>query len=190
MSMLVIGLGNPGEEYAATRHNIGAMVVEELASRGGAALSAHKKTRTRSTVARLVGQAVQLGVPMTYMNVSGGPVSSLAKYVSVEPTDVIVVHDELDIPFGTVKLKRGGGSGGHNGLKDVTKALGTPDYIRVRVGIGRPPGRMDAATFVLKPFSAAERKELPFLVSDGADAVEAVLGDGLEAAQQRFHSPS
>ncbi|WNM25034.1 aminoacyl-tRNA hydrolase [Demequina capsici] len=190
MTALVIGLGNPGEEYAATRHNVGTMVLEELAARAGASLSVHKRTHTRATVARLAGQAVQLGVPMSYMNVSGGPVSSLAKYVSVPPAEVIVVHDELDIPFGTVRLKRGGGSGGHNGLKDVTKALGTPDYIRVRIGIGRPPGRMDAATFVLKPFSAAERKELPFLISDGADAVEAVLADGLEAAQQRFHSPS
>jgi len=101
---------------------------------------------------------------------------------------VIVVHDELDIPFGDVRLKRGGGAGGHNGLKDVTKALGTPDYIRVRVGIGRPPGRMDPAAFVLKPFSAVERKELPFLLDSAADAVEAVLEHGLEAAQQRFHS--
>ncbi len=190
MPALVVGLGNPGEEYAATRHNIGAMAIDELASRAATSLSVHKKTHTRSTAARLAGQAAHLAVPMSYMNVSGGPVSSLAKYLSVPPTEVIVIHDELDIPFGTVRLKRGGGSGGHNGLKDVTKALGTPDYIRVRVGIGRPPGRMDAATFVLKPFGAAERKELPFLVSDAADAVEAILESGLEKAQQRFHSPS
>ena len=116
--------------------------------------------------------------------------SSLAKYQSVAAEDVIVIHDELDIPFGTVRLKRGGGSAGHNGLKDITKALGTPDYVRVRVGIGRPPGRMDAATFVLKPFSAAERKELDLLIVDAADAAEAVLELGLEAAQQRWHSPS
>ena len=190
MTALVIGLGNPGEEYAATRHNVGTMVLEELASRASASLAVHKKTRTRYSSVRLVGEAVHLGVPMSYMNVSGGPVSSLAKYVSAEPESVIVVHDELDLPFGTVRLKRGGGSGGHNGLKDVTKALGTPDYVRVRVGIGRPPGRMDAAAFVLKPFSAAERKELPLLVSDAADAVELIVERGLEAAQQRVHSPS
>ncbi|WP_084039322.1 aminoacyl-tRNA hydrolase [Demequina sp. NBRC 110053] len=190
MTALVIGLGNPGEEYAATRHNVGQMVLDELASRGGGALSVHKKTRTRSATVRLASQPVVLGVPMSYMNVSGGPVSSLAKYHSVEPADIIVIHDELDIPFGEVRLKRGGGSGGHNGLKDLSKALGTPDYVRVRVGIGRPPGRMDAAAFVLKPFSAAERKELPLLLHDGADAVETVLSDGLEAAQQRFHTRS
>lgn len=190
MSALVIGLGNPGEEYAATRHNVGQMVLDELASRGGGALSVHKRTRTRAATVRLAGQPVVLGAPMTYMNVSGGPVSALAKYHSVEPDAVIVLHDELDIPFGDVRLKRGGGSGGHNGLKDITKALGTPDYVRVRVGIGRPPGRMEPAAFVLKPFGATERAELPFLIDTAADAVEAVLADGLEAAQQRFHSKS
>ncbi|MFV0633785.1 aminoacyl-tRNA hydrolase [Demequina sp.] len=190
MSALVIGLGNPGEEYALTRHNVGQMVLDELASRGGGALSVHKRTRTRAATVRLAGQPVVLGAPMSYMNVSGGPVSALAKYHSVEPASVIVIHDELDIPFGQVRLKRGGGSGGHNGLKDVSKALATPDYVRIRVGIGRPPGRMDAAAFVLKPFSSTERKELPFLIDDAADAVEAVLSDGLEAAQQRFHSKS
>lgn len=188
MSALVIGLGNPGDEYAATRHNVGQMVLDELATRGGGALSVHKRTRTRAATVRLAAQPVVLGAPMSFMNVSGGPVSALAQYHSVSPDSVIVVHDELDIPFGQVRLKRGGGSGGHNGLKDVTKALGTPDYVRVRVGIGRPPGRMDPATFVLKPFSATERKELPLLLDDAADAVEAVIADGLEAAQQRFHS--
>ena len=190
VSHIVIGLGNPGQEYAGTRHNVGQMVAEELARRGGVALKSHSKTRTRAASVRIGGESVAVAVPMSYMNVSGGPVSSLAKYQSVEPTAVIVIHDELDIPFGTVRLKRGGGSAGHNGLKDITKALGTPDYVRVRVGIGRPPGRMDAATFVLKPFSAAERKELDMLIVDAADAVEAVLELGLEAAQQRWHSPA
>ena len=190
VSAVVVGLGNPGQEYADTRHNIGQMVVDELARRSGVTLSSNRKTHTRGATARVAGQAVVLAVPMSYMNLSGGPVSSLVKYQSVEPTAVIVVHDELDVPFGTVKLKRGGGSAGHNGLKDITKALGTPEYIRVRVGIGRPPGRMDAATFVLKPFSAAERKELDMLIVDGADAVEAVLELGLEAAQQKWHSPA
>jgi len=190
VNRIVVGLGNPGQEYAGTRHNIGQMVADELARRGGAALMPQAKTRTRNATVRIAGDPVAVAVPMSYMNVSGGPVSSLAKYVSVTPEDVIVIHDELDIPFGTVRLKRGGGSAGHNGLKDITKALGTPDYIRVRVGIGRPPGRMDAATFVLKPFSATERKELDLLIGDAADAVEAVLELGLEAAQQRWHSPS
>lgn len=195
MTALVVGLGNPGPDYAATRHNVGQMVVEELARRSGSALAANKKVHARFATARLGGDGpfgapVALAVPMSFMNVSGGPVSALAKYLSVEPTAVIVVHDELDVPFGTVRLKRGGGSAGHNGLKDITKALATPDYVRVRVGIGRPPGHMDAATFVLKPFTATERKELDLLIVDAADAVESVVLEGLAAAQMRFHSPS
>jgi peptidyl-tRNA hydrolase, PTH1 family len=129
-----------------------------------------------------------LAKPTTYMNVSGGPVAGLARFFSTGPDRLLVVHDELDIPFGSLKLKRGGGEGGHNGLKDITKALGTKDYVRVRVGIGRPPGRMDPADFVLRDFSSTERKELPNLVSDAADAVEEVLLEGLEAAQLHFHS--
>lgn len=190
MSALVIGLGNPGEQYADTRHNVGQMVLEELARRSHTTLSVHKKTHTRAATVRIADQPVALGAPMSYMNLSGGPVSALAKYQSVAPQSVIVVHDELDIPFGHVRLKRGGGAGGHNGLKDITKALGTPEYLRVRVGIDRPPGRMDAATYVLKPFSSTERKELPVLIDHAADAVEALLASGLEAAQQRFHTKS
>ena len=190
MSALVVGLGNPGEKYADTRHNVGHMVLEELARRGHATLSVHKKTHTRAATVRLADQPVALGAPMSYMNLSGGPVSALAKYQSVPPESVIVIHDELDIPFGHVRLKRGGGAGGHNGLKDIIKALGTPEYLRVRVGIDRPPGRMDAVTYVLKPFSATERKELPLLIDHAADAVETLLASGLEAAQQRFHTKS
>lgn len=190
MSTLVIGLGNPGEQYANTRHNVGQMVLEELARRSHVTLSVHKKTHTRAATVRLADQPVTLGAPMSYMNLSGGPVSALAKYQSVAPEAVIVIHDELDIPFGQVRLKRGGGAGGHNGLTDITKALGSPDYLRVRVGIDRPPGRTDAATYVLKPFSASERKELPLLIDRAADAVEALLSSGLEAAQQRFHTKS
>ena len=190
MSALVIGLGNPGEQYAATRHNVGQMVLEELAGRAGATLSVHKKTHTRAATGRIANQPVALGVPMSYMNLSGGPVSALAKYQSITPESVIVIHDELDIPFGHVRLKRGGGAGGHNGLKDIIKALGTPEFLRVRVGVDRPPGRMDAATYVLKPFSATERKELPLLLDHAADAVETLLDSGLEAAQQRFHTKS
>lgn len=193
MTALVIGLGNPGPEYAETRHNIGQMVVAELARRAGSSLAANRKVNARVAQVRIggvgpAGVSAAIACPSSYMNVSGGPVSALVKYLSVEPTAVVVVHDELDIPFGAIKLKRGGGSGGHNGLKDITKALGTPDYIRVRVGIGRPPGRMEAAAYVLRPFGSTERKELPMLISDGADAVESVVVEGLEAAQLRFHT--
>jgi peptidyl-tRNA hydrolase, PTH1 family len=184
---LVVGLGNPGEQYAATRHNAGAMAVDELAGRIGGRFRAGKG-RWVAADGRLAGERVALIKPTSYMNESGGPVAGAAKYFSVEPERIVVVHDELDIDFGSVKLKRGGGPGGHNGLRDIDKALGTRDYYRVRVGIGRPPGRQDPADFVLKPFSAAERKELPFLLSDAADAVEQLLGKGLDAAQQTFHS--
>jgi len=195
---LVVGLGNPGPTYAGNRHNLGHMVLDELASRYGASFSGPRSGGARAAVAEArlgvlpggaPGPRVVLAKPVTYMNVSGGPVAGVARYYGVAPDHVVVVHDELDIPFGEVRLKAGGGEGGHNGLKDVTKALGTRDYVRVRCGIGRPPGRMDPADFVLKDFSAVERKELPFLVGDAADAVEAIVLEGLLAAQQRFHAP-
>lgn len=193
MTALVVGLGNPGPEYAQTRHNVGQMVADEVASRWSAAFSSGGRTRAQVASARIggvgpSGVAAVLAKPMSYMNLSGGPVSALAKYYGVEPTDVVVIHDELDIPYGAIRLKRGGGSGGHNGLKDVTKALGTPDYVRVRVGIGRPPGRQAPAEYVLKPFSATERKELDLVVALAADAIEDLLTKGLAEAQQRFHS--
>ncbi len=128
-----------------------------------------------------------LAKPLSYMNVSGGPVAALAKFYDIDPGHVIAVHDEIDIPFNTVKLKLGGGEGGHNGLRDISKALATKDYLRVRVGVGRPPGRMDTADFVLKDFSGPEKKELPFLIDTAADAVEALVRDGLLTAQQQFH---
>lgn len=189
MVALIVGLGNPGPDYAATRHNIGHMVVDELARRAGTTLASNRKTHARTASARLgdAGQVI-IAVPMSYMNLSGGPVSALAKYHGVDPLGIVVVHDDVDLPFAAVKLKRGGGSGGHNGLKDITKALGTPEYVRVRCGVDRPPGQMDTAAYVLRPFTATERKELPFLVDKAADAVEAVLTHGLEAAQQRFHT--
>ncbi|MCC5670930.1 aminoacyl-tRNA hydrolase [Kocuria rhizophila] len=167
---------------------MGAVVVAELAARAGARLSAHRaraavaETRMRPGAPRLV-----LAQPLSYMNVSGGPVSALAKYYSLGRADLVVVHDDIDLPFGAVKLKRGGGEGGHNGLRDITKAMGGKDYVRVRVGVGRPPGRMDTADYVLKRFSGAEAKELPLLVSDAADAVEMLTEQDLTAAQQHFH---
>lgn len=186
---LVVGLGNPGAQYEGTRHNAGAMVLAELARRAGVRLSAHRaragvaETRMRPGAPRLV-----LAQPLTYMNLSGGPVAALVKYYGVQPEDVVVVHDEIDLPFGTVKLKRGGGEGGHNGLRDITKALGTKDYVRVRMGVGRPPGRMDTADYVLRRFSGAEAKELPLLIDDVADAVEMLTEQGLVATQQHVHS--
>ena len=186
---LIVGLGNPGPEYSQNRHNVGQMVLDELAGRVGGKFASHKGARAAVLEGRLGigGPRVVLAKPLTYMNVSGGPASALAKYYGIAPDHVVAVHDELDIPFNTVRLKLGGGEGGHNGLRDISKALGTKDYLRVRVGVGRPPGRMDAADFVLRDFGAAERKELPFLIDEAADAAEMLLTDGLLAAQQKFH---
>jgi peptidyl-tRNA hydrolase, PTH1 family len=187
---LVVGLGNPGPRYETTRHNIGQMVVDELARRRGESFRAHKgNARVAETWLRPGADKLVLAKPNSFMNVSGGPASSLADYYGVPAERVIVVHDELDIPFDTIKLKVGGGHGGHNGVRDVAKALGTADFPRVRVGIGRPVGRQDPADWVLDPFGAAERQNLPILVSDAADAVEELVGDGLLAAQQRHHAP-
>jgi PTH1 family peptidyl-tRNA hydrolase len=186
---LIVGLGNPGTEYSKNRHNVGQMVLDELARRVGGSFKVHK-ARAHVLEGRLGigGPRVVLAKPMSYMNVSGGPVSALAKFYDIDPEHVVAVHDEIDIPFNTVKLKIGGGEGGHNGLRDISKALATKDYLRVRVGVGRPPGRMDTADFVLKDFAAAEKKELPFLLDDAADAVETVVTDGLPAAQQKYHT--
>ncbi|MDN4615854.1 aminoacyl-tRNA hydrolase [Leifsonia sp. F6_8S_P_1B] len=186
---LVVGLGNPGPGYAATRHNVGQMVLDELASRGRLTFKTHK---TNATVAegRLApgGPRFVLAKPNTYMNVSGGPVSQLLRFYSLDPSHLIVVQDELDIPFDTLRLKHGGGHGGHNGVRDVIAAIGTGDFTRVRVGVGRPPGSQAAADHVLKAFSAAERTTLPILVSDAADAVEQIATEGVTAAQNRFHT--
>jgi PTH1 family peptidyl-tRNA hydrolase len=186
---LVVGLGNPGPSYAANRHNVGAMVLDELAARAGVKLSPGKGKRARTLIGegRLAGRRVVLARPTTYMNESGGPVRGLLDYHSIPATDLVVVHDELDIPFASVRLKRGGGEGGHNGLRSVSRATGTRDYLRVRVGIGRPPGRQDPADFVLQDFSATERKELDLLLAEAADATEELLAVGLEAAQNVVH---
>ena len=193
MTSLIVGLGNPGPEYADTRHNVGQMVVDELARRYNGALSRNKKTNAVEATVRIrgvgpSGATVALAKPLSYMNLSGGPVSSLVKYYSVEPDAVVVIHDELDVPFGAIRLKKGGGSAGHNGLKDISKALGTPDYVRIRVGVGRPPGRQAPADYVLKAFTATERKELDLVIALAADAVEDFVAKGLAEAQQRFHT--
>ncbi|MEU4316006.1 aminoacyl-tRNA hydrolase [Nocardia sp. NPDC024068] len=184
---LVVGLGNPGSGYERTRHNVGFLVADSLAERVGGRFTAHKKSGADVLQARLDGRQVLIAKPRSYMNLSGKPVAALARFFSVPPTEVVVIHDELDLPFGEIRLKRGGGEGGHNGLRSVSGALTTKDYLRTRIGIGRPPGRQDPADFVLKPFSAVERKELPVVVEQAADAVELLLRMGLEAAQNRLH---
>ena len=186
---LVVGLGNPGAQYAANRHNVGQMVADELALRLGASFKTHKTpSRVAEGFLRPGGPKLVIAKPNGFMNTSGGPVSALLKYYSLPADRLVLLHDELDIPFDTVRLKQGGGHGGHNGVRDVSKATDNGDFIRVRIGVGRPPGRQDAADFVLKDFSGTERQSLPSLVSDAADAVEAIVEHGLVAAQQRFHS--
>jgi PTH1 family peptidyl-tRNA hydrolase len=183
---LIAGLGNPGPEYAGNRHNAGFMVADLLAERIGARFKAH---RTRNDIAegRLSGQPVTLARPRSYMNLSGGPVAALLGFYKLSPERLVVIHDELDVSFGVVRLKLGGGDNGHNGLRSITSSLGTRDYYRARFGIGRPPGRMDPAAFVLKDFSAQERKELPFALDRAADAVEALITKGLAEAQNEYH---
>jgi PTH1 family peptidyl-tRNA hydrolase len=186
---LIVGLGNPGAEYAGNRHNAGYLVADLLAERAGARF---RSSKFRAAVAegRLAGLPVTLGKPRTFMNESGGPVAALRDYYRVPVGRIVVLHDELDLPFGTIRLKLGGGDNGHNGLRSVTATLRTRDYYRLRFGIGRPPGRMDPAAFVLRDFAPAQRKELPYLIDRSADAVETLLSSGLAAAQNAFHGGS
>ncbi len=185
---LVVGLGNPGPQYAGNRHNVGRMVLDALARRGGLGFKSHKAGASIAE-GRLQpgGPKLVLASPSSYMNLSGGAVAQLAKFFKVEPARVVVVHDDLDLDFDRLQVKVGGGHGGHNGLRDIIARLGTPDFVRVRVGIGRPPGRQDPADFVLKDFSTEERKALPVLIEEAADAVEAIAADGVLAAQNRFN---
>ncbi|MEZ0363954.1 aminoacyl-tRNA hydrolase [Mycobacterium sp. pUA109] len=186
--LLVVGLGNPGPNYAKTRHNLGFMVVDLLAQRLGSALKAHKRSGAEVATGRLSGRSVVLARPRCYMNESGRQVGPLAKFYSVPPADVIVVHDDLDLDFGRVRLKLGGGEGGHNGLRSIANAVGTKDFQRVRIGIGRPPGRKDPATFVLETFTAAERSQVPTICEQAADATELLIERGLEPAQNIVHA--
>ncbi|GAA0930073.1 aminoacyl-tRNA hydrolase [Streptomyces thermoalcalitolerans] len=189
---LIVGLGNPGPGYAMNRHNVGFMVVDLLADRIGGRFKRATKAQAQVVEGRMgpVGPGshrVVLVKPMSYMNLSGGPVKALRDFYKVPLDRIVVVHDELDIGYGALRLKRGGGDNGHNGLKSLTKAMG-PDYHRVRFGIGRPPGRMPVADYVLKDFSPAERKELDYFVDRAADAVECLLAEGLERAQNAYNS--
>ncbi|OKI42264.1 aminoacyl-tRNA hydrolase [Micromonospora sp. CB01531] len=186
---LVVGLGNPGREYAGNRHNVGFMVADLLAGRLGAKFGRHKRAMAEAAEGRIGfgGPKLVLVKPLTYMNLSGGPVVALAQFHKIPPGRVIAVHDELDIPYGQLRVKCGGGEGGHNGLRSMSKSLGTKDYVRVRFGIGRPPGRQDPADYVLSDFSSLERKELEFLVDRAADVVESVVTRGVEPTQNLYH---
>jgi peptidyl-tRNA hydrolase, PTH1 family len=186
---LVVGLGNPGKEYARNRHNVGFLVADLIADRIGAKFGRHKRAVAEVAEGRLGigGPRVVLAKPLTYMNLSGGPVTALANFYKVPPGQIVAVHDDLDVPYGTIRAKVGGGEGGHNGLRSMSRSLGTKEYARVRFGIGRPPGRQDPADFVLTDFSSTERKELEFLVDRAADVAEAVATRGVEWAQNAYH---
>lgn len=183
---LVLGLGNPGPSYAGNRHNAGHLVLGLLAERAGGRFKAHKG-KADVVEGRLEGVRTVLAKPKSYMNISGGPAAALRDFFRVPIERIVVVHDDLDIAYGALRLKRGGGDNGHNGLRSLTSSLGSKEYLRVRFGIGRPPGRQDPADFVLRDFSAVERKTLPLHVDRAADAVEALLTGSLEAAQNTFH---
>ncbi|MGW3507035.1 aminoacyl-tRNA hydrolase [Streptomyces sp. NPDC000994] len=189
---LIVGLGNPGPEYAMNRHNVGFMVVDLLADRIGGRFKRAGKAQAQVVEGRIgppgpESRRVVLVKPMSFMNLSGGPVNALRDFYKMPLANIVAVHDELDIDYGVLRLKLGGGDNGHNGLKSMTKAMG-PDYHRVRFGIGRPPGRMQVADFVLKDFSSAERKELDYFVDRAADSVECLLAEGLERAQSAYNS--
>jgi len=183
---LVVGLGNPGPEYVGNRHNVGYLVLDVLAARAGGRFKAHK-SRSEVVEARFNGERVVLAKPRSYMNETGGPIVAVRDFFKVPTEQIIVVHDELDLDYGVLRLKRGGGDNGHNGLRSVTRSLGTPDYLRVRFGIGRPPGRQDPAVYVLRDFSAAERKDLDVDLDRAADATEALVTGTLETAQNAFN---
>ena len=188
---LIAGLGNPGPEYAGNRHNVGFMVADLLASRTGGKFKSHKAGRAQVLEGRfgtpgVSSQRVILAKPMSYMNVSGGPVKALLDFYDLPLDRLVVIHDELDLDYGVLRLKLGGGDNGHNGLKSLTKSLGR-DYYRVRFGVGRPPGRMQVADYVLKDFTSTEKKELDYFVDRAADAVEGLLVDGLERAQSTYN---
>jgi peptidyl-tRNA hydrolase, PTH1 family len=185
--LVVAGLGNPGERYANTRHNAGALVIEELLERANAKLKSHKSGTLVAEIV-LAQHKVTLARTTSYMNESGRSLGQLTRFYKVEPSRLIVVHDEIDIPFSEIRIKMGGGTAGHNGLKSIVNHLGTKDFIRVRLGVGRPRGSREAVDHVLDGFSSAERKELPFLIGRGADAVERIVEVGLERAMNEVNT--
>jgi peptidyl-tRNA hydrolase, PTH1 family len=187
---LIVGLGNPGPEYARHRHNVGFMIADLIAQRAGLRFSRHRRVAADVAEGRLRigGPRIVLVKPLTFMNLSGGPVAGLAQFYKVPVAQVIAVHDELDVPYEQLRLKQGGGEGGHNGLRSMSASLGSKDYVRVRFGIGRPPGRQNPADFVLSDFTTVERKELDFFIDRAADAVEMVIERGLEPTQNQYHA--
>lgn len=190
---LVVGLGNPGPAYAGHRHNVGYLVGDELARRLNGSFRSHKTGRADVVEGRLgspgtPGPRIVLARPRCYMNETGGPVKALATFYKVPPERIIAIHDELDLPFDSMRVKLGGGDNGHNGLRSLRSSLGTGDFYRVRIGIGRPPGRQDVADFVLSNYATTERKSVPFQVDTAADAVESLVTEGLAATQQRFNT--
>ena len=191
MTWMIVGLGNPGPEYAATRHNAGFLVIDEISSRMQGSLGRHKRAMASVLEGRFgtpgADERVVLVEPWSFMNASGGPVKALMSFYDIDTDHLVVVHDELDLPFGTVRLKRGGGDGGHNGLRSLRSSLGSGEFARARLGIGRPPGRQDPAEYVLKPFSGTERAEIPEIVNRCADAVETLVLLGVEPAQNQFN---
>jgi PTH1 family peptidyl-tRNA hydrolase len=192
---LVVGLGNPGDRYVRNRHNVGYQVVDQLAAQIGGRFSAHR-SRAKVLEGRLPpvagapGPRVVLAKPSVFMNESGGPVAGLVKFYRVPIEQMIVVHDELDLPFGVLRLKQGGGEGGHNGLRSISRSTDSKNYLRVRLGVGRPPGRMDPADYVLKDFPAAEREEVLLLLSDAVDAVSSIVVSGFVPAQAKINALS
>ena len=181
---LVLGLGNPGDQYASTRHNIGQMVLDYLAS--DVKFSNHK-SKTQIADIRVAGKSVVLAKTLSYMNESGAPTKALADFYKIAPENLIVIHDELDIDFNTIRIKLGGGDNGHNGLKSLTTNFASSNYYRLRMGIGRPQPPIDPADYVLKPFSQPEKKELPDFIARGALAIERLIEKGLDYAQQEFN---
>jgi PTH1 family peptidyl-tRNA hydrolase len=184
--LLVVGLGNPGDEYAHTRHNVGADVVDLLAKRHGAKLKKGKE-RARADHVRIGGKLVALAVPLTYMNDSGAAVAPLARRYGVTPEQVVIVHDELDLPVAALKLKAGGGLAGHNGLRSINNHLHSDEFLRVRIGVGKPVSKEHGVDHVLKRFSKRERSEIDVTVEQAADAVECIVTDGIDAAMNRYN---
>lgn len=188
-SYLVVGLGNPGPNYARNRHNVGQMLIDVLADRFNVSLKPHKSNALVAEIKMVGGPRLILAKPLSFMNLSGGPTSSLLKFYSLGVENLIVAHDELDIPPATFRLKQSGGHGGHNGLRDIIAAIGSNEFARVRIGIGRPPGTQDAADYVLKNFSSNEKDQLNQTLELAADAVEEIATSGITVAQAKFHSP-
>lgn len=187
---LVVGLGNPGPNYALNRHNVGQLLLDVLAARFGETFKAHKSNALVAELKIISGPKLILAKPLSYMNLSGGPTSSLMSFYKLEPDSLIVAHDDLDISPATFKLKQGGGHGGHNGIRDIIAALDTNDFARIRLGIGRPPGTLDAADYVLKNFSGSEKIEVAVTLEIAADALLEMARTGIEAAQGKYHVPA